>query len=236
MLKKILGWVLRRPWELMEKEASMVTSWFLIWVNSWMSGSGVQRRSLAEDRDLGVTSVCLVVTTVHRCDWNCLRKRVKVRGKGTSSSLRVQHLRFEEERGSTQGYQRYQRSCLIFSQRGSVCSTCSEQARSRKERNFCDLLSETLSSVALFLAKPFCFTYGHCSLARSLLSWAHHSIPHPCQGWCFWVEDRSAGASDTGVPGIETVLAWLFCPFSSALKSGIFRGIMVSWRKVRFQW
>lgn len=48
----------------MEKEASVMTSRFLIWVNSWMYGSGVQRRSLAGDRDLGVTSICLVVTTV----------------------------------------------------------------------------------------------------------------------------------------------------------------------------
>lgn len=31
----------------------------------WMCGSEVQRRSLAGDRDLGVTSICLVVTAVH---------------------------------------------------------------------------------------------------------------------------------------------------------------------------
>lgn len=50
-------------WELMEKEASMVTPQLLIWVNSWMCGSGVQR-SLAEDRDLGDTGICWRVKTM----------------------------------------------------------------------------------------------------------------------------------------------------------------------------
>lgn len=50
-------------WELMEKKASMVTLQLLIWVNNWMYGSGVQR-SLAEDRDLGVTGICWRVETI----------------------------------------------------------------------------------------------------------------------------------------------------------------------------
>lgn len=46
-VRKILGggWVISRMWELIEKETLVVTPQFLIWVNSWISGSGSSKKS-----------------------------------------------------------------------------------------------------------------------------------------------------------------------------------------------
>lgn len=64
-----------------------------------MCGSGVQRRSLARDRDLGVTGICLVVKTTDVTE-TAQGKKLKRGDERTSLPLRYQHflcLMCEEE-------------------------------------------------------------------------------------------------------------------------------------------